>query len=64
MQNEHRPSYCEQLVFGNNNVSIHLVRSLIELLGVERGTQAERETRSEKDVVCYSGDTAVIDLGL
>lgn len=37
---------------------------LVQVLGVERGAEAERDARAELDVVCESGDTAVVDLGL
>jgi len=42
----------------------HLVGGLVKLLGIERGTNAESDTRAEQDVVGDSGDTAVVDLAL
>jgi hypothetical protein len=44
--------------------STELVGSLVELLGVERTTQAQGNTLAEEDVVGKSGNTAVVDLGL
>lgn len=41
-----------------------LVGGLVELLGIERGTEAEGDTRAEEDVVGNSGDTTVVDLDL
>lgn len=37
---------------------------LVELLGIERGSNTEGDTRAEEDVVCDGGNTAVVDLGL
>lgn len=42
----------------------HLVGGLVKLLGIERGTNAESDTRAEEDVVGNGGDTAVVDLAL
>lgn len=42
----------------------YLVGGLVKLLGIERGTNAEGDTRAEQDVVGDSGDTAVVDLAL
>lgn len=42
----------------------HLVGGLVKLLGIERGTNAESNTRAEEDVVGDGGDTAVVDLAL
>jgi hypothetical protein len=42
----------------------NLVGSLVQVLGIERGTQAEGDTRAEENVVSQSGDTTVVDLGL
>jgi len=41
-----------------------LVSSLVEVLGIEGGTEAEGDTRAEEDVVSQSGNTTVVDLGL
>lgn len=38
--------------------------SLVELLSVERATEAESYTLAEEDVVGKSSDTAVVDLDL
>lgn len=38
--------------------------SLIQLLGIKRGTNAEGDAGAEEDIVGDSGDTAVIDLAL
>jgi hypothetical protein len=40
------------------------VGGLVQVLGIERGTQAEGDTRAEENVVSQSGDTTVVDLGL
>lgn len=37
---------------------------LVQLLGVERGTETEGNARAEEDVVGSGGDTAVVDLEL
>lgn len=37
---------------------------LVQVLGIERGTQAEGDTRAEENVVSQSGNTTVVDLGL
>lgn len=42
----------------------NLVGGLVQVLGIERGTQAESDTRAEENVVSQSGDTTVVDLGL
>lgn len=42
----------------------YLVGSLVQLLGIERGTNAESDTRAEENVVGNGGDTAVVDLAL
>lgn len=42
----------------------HLVGGLVKLLGIERGTDAESDTRAEEDVVGDGGDTTVVDLAL
>jgi hypothetical protein len=42
----------------------NLVGGLVQVLGIERGTQAEGDTRAEENVVSQSGDTTVVDLGL
>lgn len=44
--------------------STNLVVGLIELLGIERSSNAKGDTGSEEDVVGNSGDTTVVDLGL
>ena len=41
-----------------------LVGGLVELLGVERGTETEGDTGAEEDVVGNGGDTTVVDLDL
>lgn len=41
-----------------------LVGSLVQVLGIERGTEAEGDTRAEQDVVSQSGNTTVVDLSL
>ena len=41
-----------------------LVGSLVQVLGIERSTEAEGDTRAEQDVVSQSGNTTVVDLGL
>jgi len=40
------------------------VGSLVQVLGIERSTQAEGDTGAEQDVVGKSGNTTVVDLGL
>lgn len=45
-------------------IESHLVGSLVELLGIERTTEAQGDTLAEKDVVGQSGDTAVVNLDL
>lgn len=42
----------------------YLVGGLLQLLGIERGTDAEGDARAEEDVVGDSSDTTVIDLAL
>lgn len=42
----------------------NLVGGLVQVLGIERSTQAEGDTRAEEDVVSQSGNTTVVDLGL
>ncbi len=42
----------------------NLVGSLINLLGVERGTNTASDTGAEEDVVGDGGNTTVVDLGL
>ena len=42
----------------------NLVGGLVQVLGIERGTQAEGDTRAKENVVGQSGDTTVVDLGL
>lgn len=42
----------------------HLVGGLVQLLGIERGTDAEVDTGAEEDIVGDGSDTAVVDLGL
>lgn len=42
----------------------NLVGSLVELLGIERCSNAESDTWAEEDVVCNSGNTTVVELGL
>jgi hypothetical protein len=42
----------------------NLVGGLVQVLGIERGTEAEGDTRAEQDVVGQSGNTTVVDLGL
>jgi len=42
----------------------NLVGGLVEVLGIERGTETEGDTGTEQDVVGQSGNTAVVDLGL
>lgn len=37
---------------------------LVELLGIEGGTDAEGDTLAEEDVVGNGGDTPVVDLAL
>lgn len=41
-----------------------LVGGLVQVLGVERGAEAEGHAGAELDVVCEGGDAAVVDLGL
>jgi hypothetical protein len=41
-----------------------LVGSLVKVLGIEGGTEAESDTGAEEDVVSQSGNTTVVDLGL
>lgn len=41
-----------------------LVGSLVQVLGIKRGTQAKGDTGAEQDVVGQSGNTTVVDLGL
>lgn len=38
--------------------------SLVELLGIERGTETEGDTRAEENVVGDGSNTAVVDLDL
>lgn len=45
-------------------VCTHLVGGLVQLLGIERGTDAKGDTGAEEDVVGNGGDTAVVDLAL
>jgi len=40
------------------------VRSLVEVLGIERSTETNRDASSELDVVGKGGDTTVVDFGL
>jgi hypothetical protein len=40
------------------------VGSLVQVLGIEGGTEAEGDTRAEQDVVSQSGNTTVVDLSL
>lgn len=47
-----------------DEVGADLVRGLVELLGIERGTEAKSEARVDLGVVRDSGDTAVVDLAL
>lgn len=42
----------------------NLVGGLVQVLGIEGGTEAESDTGAEQDVVGQSGDTTVVDLGL
>lgn len=42
----------------------NLVGSLVQVLGIERGTETEGDTGTEQDVVSQSGNTTVVDLGL
>jgi hypothetical protein len=42
----------------------NLVGGLVQVLGIERGTQTEGDTRAEENVVSQSGNTTVVDLGL
>lgn len=42
----------------------YLVGGLLQLLGIERGTNAEGDAGAEEDVVRDSSDTTVIDLAL
>lgn len=42
----------------------HLVRSLVELLGIKRGADAEGDAGAEEDVVGDGRDAAIVDLGL
>ena len=44
--------------------SANLVGSLVQVLGIKGSTEAEGDTRAEKDVVGQSGNTTVVDLGL
>jgi hypothetical protein len=44
--------------------STDLVASLIELLGVQRSSNAEGEALVDLGVVCKGKDAAVVDLGL
>lgn len=41
-----------------------LVGGLVQVLGIERGTETESDTRAEQNVVGERGNTAVVDLGL
>ena len=42
----------------------NLVFWLLEVLGIERGTETEGNTSAELDVVSESGDSLIVDLGL
>jgi hypothetical protein len=44
--------------------STNLVGGLVELLGIEGGTETEGDTRAEENVVGNSSDTTVVDLDL
>lgn len=46
------------------NKSTYLVGGLVQLLGIERGTNAEGDTGAEKDIVGDGSDTTVVDLAL
>lgn len=43
---------------------MYLVGGLLQLLGIERGTDAKGDAGTEEDVVGDSGDTTVVDLAL
>ncbi len=47
-----------------NERSTNLVVSLVELLGIERGTDAKGDTRSEENIVGNGSNTTVVNLGL
>lgn len=61
-------SYSPSLRVGalclENERSTNLVVGLVELLGIEGGTNAESNTRSEENVVGNGSNTTVVDLGL
>lgn len=44
--------------------STNLVVGLVELLGIERGSNSQLNTGSEENVVCNGSYTTVVDLGL
>jgi hypothetical protein len=49
---------------GSGGETTYLVGRFGKVLGIKRGSQAEGDTGTEEDVVCQSGDTTVVDLGL
>jgi hypothetical protein len=42
----------------------HLVSSLVDLLGIERGANANGDTGAQEDVIGDGSNTAVVDFGL
>lgn len=45
-------------------VKTNLVGSLVNLLGIERGANADGDTGAEEDVVGNGSNTTVVDFGL
>jgi hypothetical protein len=56
--------YKETLLSLKGEAGTNLVGSLVEVLGIERSTEAKSDTRAEQNVVSQSGNTTVVDLGL
>lgn len=46
------------------SIMTNLVGSLVDLLGIERGANADGDARAEENVVGDGGNTTVVDLGL
>lgn len=42
----------------------NLVGGLVDLLGIERGTDTDGDAGAEEDVIGDGGNTAVVNLGL
>jgi len=42
----------------------HLVSSLVDLLGIERGANADGDTGAEEDVVSDGSNATIVDFGL